>query len=120
MIRIKFAGVALVALGLVGFLGITPAAANPVTAFTTVFNTDVAYAGLGGMRGTTGTGTITLAGVSGPVTKAYLYWHGPTNLTSPSANAAVTFSGHAIAGTNIGVSSSNCWSSPTARPTGPT
>ena len=59
-------------LGLIGFVGVTPAGANPVTNFTTVCNTDVAYAGLGGMRGTAGSGTITLSGVSGTVTRAYL------------------------------------------------
>ncbi len=109
MMRLKIIGVIAAALGLISFVGVTPAGANPVTNFTTVFNTDVAYAGLGGMRGTDGSGTVTLSGVTGTVTRAYLYWHGPTNVTDPSSNAAVTFAGSAITGTNIGTSSSNCW-----------
>jgi hypothetical protein len=75
---------------------------------TSVSNTDVGEFGFGGMRGN-GTGTITVGGVSGTVTKALLYWNGPTNSTVPTANAAVTFAGAPITGTNIGFASSNCW-----------
>jgi hypothetical protein len=78
---------------------------------TTVSNTDVAEFGFGGMRGD-GSGTITVGGVSGTVTKALLYWNGPTTSTNPTANAAVTFAGTSITGTNIGFASSNCWSPP--------
>jgi len=74
----------------------------------TVSNTDIAEFGFGGMRGD-GTGTITVADVSGSVTKATLFWNGPTNSTNPIANAAVTFAGTPITGTNIGFASSNCW-----------
>jgi hypothetical protein len=109
MLRLKLVIAIGAVLGLIGFVGVTPAGANPVTNFTTVFNTDVAYAGLGGMRGTDGSGTITLSGVTGTVTRAYLYWHGPTNLTDPNSNAAVSFAGSPVTGTNIGTSSSNCW-----------
>jgi hypothetical protein len=73
-----------------------------------VLNTDVAYAGYGGMRGN-GTGSIVLQGVSGTVTKAVLYWHGPTNSTSPTVNATVTFNGTSITGTNIGFAHDNLW-----------
>jgi hypothetical protein len=82
--------------------------ANDIASFTTVFGTDVVHAGFGGMRDD-GTGTLTVGGVSGSVTKALLYWHGPTNSTDLSANAAVTFAGNAVIGTNIGLSSDNCW-----------
>ena len=78
---------------------------------TSVSNTDVAEFGYGGMRGD-GNGTITVGGVSGTVTKALLYWNGPTSSTVPTANAAVTFAGSPITGTNIGFASSNCWSPP--------
>ena len=71
-------------------------------------NTDVASFGFGGMRGT-GTGTINVSGVTGEVNRALLYWNGPTNSTSPAANAAVTFDGTPVTGTNIGFSSDNCW-----------
>jgi hypothetical protein len=73
-----------------------------------VSNADVAESGYGGMRGS-GTGSITVSGVSAPVLHAFLYWNGPTNSTNPTANAAVTFNGTPVTGTNIGVASSNCW-----------
>ena len=73
-----------------------------------VANTDVAEFGFGGMRGI-GTGSITVSGVSGPVFHAFLYWNGPTNSTDPAVNAAVTFNGSAVTGTNIGVSGDNNW-----------
>ena len=86
-----------------------PAAfANDIQYYKTVQNTDFTEAGYGGMRGV-GSGAITLAGVSGTVTQALLYWHGPTNSLNPLVNAAVTFGGTSILGTNIGFSSDNNW-----------
>jgi hypothetical protein len=73
-----------------------------------VSNADVAESGFGGMRGT-GTGSITVSGVSGPVLHAFLYWNGPTNSSDPNSNATVTFQGNSVTGTNIGTASSNCW-----------
>jgi hypothetical protein len=84
------------------------ALANELQPFTTVSNTDWTQAGVGGLRGL-GTGAITLGGVSGTVTQAYLYWAGPTNSTSPDANASVLFAGTSIMGTNIGFSLDNFW-----------
>jgi len=86
------------------------ASASDLTEFKTVFNTDFTSAGVGGMRGI-GTGTIALSGVTGPVSEAYLFWHGPTNAaaTNTNANADVTFNGTAITGTFLGISSDNCW-----------
>ncbi|QNN64826.1 hypothetical protein H9L12_11375 [Sphingomonas rhizophila] len=89
-------------------LGPSAALASDLTSFTTVTNTDVASFGIGYMRDT-GTGTLNVSGVSGGVTAAYLFWHGPTNSTSPTANASVTFAGTDILGTNIGFSSDNFW-----------
>ena len=71
-------------------------------------NTDIGEFGFGGMRGN-GVGTIAVSGISGTVTKALLYWNGPTNSTDPAANAAVTFAGTPITGTNIGFASDNNW-----------
>ena len=99
--------VALAALAAFGLYG-RPTSANDIAPYQTVFSTDVTAAGYGGMR-TIGTGTIHLTGVSGTVTKALLYWHGPTDSTDPSANASVTFAGTPITGTNIGFSDDNCW-----------
>jgi hypothetical protein len=72
-------------------------------------NTNIAEFGFGGMRGD-GTGTITVSGVSGTVTKAVLYWNGPTNSDDPNANATVNFAGTPVTGVNAGFASSNCWS----------
>ena len=74
-----------------------------------VSNTDVAEFGLGGMRGT-GTGSITVSGITSGVAHAFLYWHGPTNSTDPASNASVMFNGTPITGTNIGTASDNNWS----------
>ena len=83
-----------------------------MTLFPTGFsvsNTDVAEFGVGGMRGT-GTGSITVSGITTRVAHAFLYWHGPTNSTDPASNASVTFAGTPITGTNIGTASDNNWS----------
>lgn len=82
--------------------------ATDLTNFKTVFDTDFASAGVGGMRGI-GTGDITLAGVSGTVTEAYLYWHGPNNSQDNLNNATVNFDGTNVTGDFLGVSSDNCW-----------
>ena len=84
------------------------AKANDIVKLETVFDTDYVSAGTGGMRGT-GNGTMFLSGINGPVSKAYLYWQGPTNSSSPTANASVTVNGIAITGVNIGFSNDNCW-----------
>jgi len=102
---------ALAALAAFGLYG-RPTSANDIASYQTFFDTDVTAAGHGGIRGV-GTGeeegSIHVAGVSGTVTKALLYWHGPTDSTDPSANASVTFAGTPITGTNIGFSDDNCW-----------
>ena len=92
----------------VATFSITVIANRPFQNFTTVFATDFVHAGFGGMRND-GTGTLTVSGVSGSVSKAFLYWHGPTNSINPAANAAVTLAGNAVTGTNIGFSNDNCW-----------
>jgi hypothetical protein len=74
-----------------------------------VTNSDVGEFGYGGMR-SSGTGTITVTGVSAPVFHAFLYWNGPTNSSDPDSNASVTFDGTPITGTNIGTASDNNWS----------
>jgi hypothetical protein len=79
-----------------------------VTFFETRFNTDYASFGFGGMRDN-GVGDIDVSGVSGTVSKAYLYWHGPTNTADTSANATVGFGGNNVTGTNIGLANDNCW-----------
>jgi hypothetical protein len=79
----------------------------------TIYNTDFVSAGIGGMRDYSSPpnppGTIVLSGVTGSVSEAYLYWHGPTNSDDPQANADVFVNGQAVSGMNIGYSSDNCW-----------
>ncbi len=99
------------ALGLLAVIGLSQGdnvEANNLGLSETVFATDVVAAGFGGIRNI-GTGSLTVTGVSGKVTRAYLYWMGPTNSTSATANASVIFNGSAVTGTNIGFSDDNCW-----------
>lgn len=90
--------------GLISF----SASASDLQAFQTVKDTDWTQAGVGGLRGL-GAGNITLSGVSGAVSKAYLYWAGPTNSTDPLVNASVTFGGTNVTGTSLGLSQDNYW-----------
>jgi hypothetical protein len=82
--------------------------ANLISLFETQRDTDFAYAGVGGLRGT-GAGDIALSGVTGSVSQAYLYWHGPTNSSDPAFNANIMLDGNAISGSNIGFSDDNFW-----------
>jgi len=86
----------------------TVASATDLTLFKTVFATDFVSVGADGMRGN-GTGSMTLAGVTGPVTEAYLYWHGPNSAPGTTANASVNFNGTDITGSFLGISNNNCW-----------
>src|SRR5207248_6111549 len=84
----------------------------------TAVNTDFRAIGYGGLRKYTGTpnvgdgtGSLQVGGITGPVTKALLYWNGPTSSSDPASNATVTFAGTSVTGTNIGTGDSNCWDS---------
>jgi len=86
------------------------ASATDLTFFTTIFDTDFATAGVGGMRDGDGTANLELSGVSGTVSRAFLYWHGPSNANPNGVgNSQVSFAGSDITGTFLGVSSDNCW-----------
>jgi len=89
-------------------LGFTVQSFAAFSYVNTYYNTDWTSVGIGGMRGT-GIQSLTLSGVSGRVTGAYLFWHGPMDPTSPSANASVLFNGTSITGINIGISQDNNW-----------
>ncbi|WP_293968552.1 PEPxxWA-CTERM sorting domain-containing protein [Sphingomonas sp.] len=90
-------------------IGLSAAAqASDMTYFTTVSDTDVATFGIGRMRNY-GNGELVVSGLSGTISSAYLYWHGPTNSIDPTINAATSFAGNAIKGTNIGFSQDNLW-----------
>lgn len=101
----------LLLMGIVWTATADPAEANDIFFSETQFATDYTSGGCGGMRtnGNCNVG-ITIAAVGGgTVTKALLYWSGPTNTNIPLINANVTFDGNAIVGANIGFSNDNCW-----------
>lgn len=81
--------------------------ANVISYYTTAYNTDWATAGTGGLRD--GAGTLTVSGVTGPVSQSLLYWQGPTNSTNPNAMANIQINGSPVTGTNIGFSDNNFW-----------
>lgn len=74
---------------------------------TTIFNTDFVSAGVGGMRNV-GSGSINISGISGTVTRAFLYWSGVTNSTTDVGNN-ILVNGTQVNGVNLGVSDNNCW-----------
>jgi hypothetical protein len=86
-----------------------PANANQISYAETIFSTNFVTSDIG-MRGV-GAGNLTVSGITGPVTQALLFWHGPTNSTDPNVNANVTVAGQSVTGTNIGFSQDNFWSS---------
>ncbi|MEK7686542.1 MAG: HYR domain-containing protein [Verrucomicrobiota bacterium] len=82
--------------------------AKEVAQFETFSNVNMASAGIGGLR-RVGSGTIQLAGVSGTVTKALLYWHGPISTLVEIPTGTVLLNGNPVTGTSLGLSSANCW-----------
>ena len=63
-----------------------------------------------------GDGRITIAGVSGAVTHAYLYWHGiDSGGDGIYDNATVTINGNSVTGTAIGDATTNCWGAGSSR-----
>ena len=53
-----------------------------------IYNTDFISAGVGGMRDV-GNGVISPSGISGIITKAYLYWHGVTTTSTDAGNSII-------------------------------
>ncbi len=77
---------------------------NAPSEYLVFHNTDVLSTGVGGMRDT-GTGTIQVSGLSGTVTKAYLFWHGPTDSEDPQINSQVLVNRRLVTGVNVGTGS---------------
>jgi len=96
----------------------TTAHATPVTNRRTITGVDWTSAGLGGLGN--GSGSLTIAGVTGPVVKAYLYWHGIDGSAVGAGdgvydNEVVTFAGSAVTGVALGDATTNCWGSGSSR-----
>lgn len=100
---------------LLGLLQADAALGVPVAHTRTESNIDWTSAGVAGVGG--GSGTIQLTGVSGTVTKAFLYWHGIDNSGPGSVydNANVTINGHAVTGAPLGDATTNCWGEGSSR-----
>src|SRR5256885_1404761 len=77
------------------------ARANDISLFQIIYNTDCTCSGVGGLRDM-GSGVIALSGLTGKVTRAYLYWNGPVNSLNPTANASVLVNNQPVVGVNIG------------------
>jgi hypothetical protein len=93
----------------------TAAWAKTVTLGRTETSTDYVSAGVGGIGN--GPGTITVTGVTGPVRKAFLYWHGidQTDAAAVYDNPSITFAGTSIRGVSLGDSGTNCWGAGSSR-----
>ena len=82
--------------------------ADPITHARTASDVDWVSAGISGVGG--GSGTIALAGVSGTVSQAFLYWHGIAIGSGANYDSVdITINGNNISGTAIGTSTTNCW-----------
>ena len=92
-------------------MGTAPVSAAEVVEYDSVYNTDFAWAGVGGLDGV-GEGEIVVVGVTGTVTRALLFWQGNATSSDENVNATVTIDGQDVTGTMIGKSSSNCWNEP--------
>ena len=88
---------------------------EPLAFKRTISSTNAVQAGVSGVGG--GSGNITVAGVSGTVTGAYLYWHG-INRSGAGAvynNANILLAGSPVVGVSQGDASTNCWGAGSSR-----
>ena len=81
---------------------------NVLAPNTIIFNTDFTSAGVAGGVTRVIKNPIILSGISGTFTKAFLYWHGVTNSVT-NAGSSIMVNNTIVNGTNIGISSDNCW-----------
>lgn len=98
-----------------GMMSLESAVTTPssnVQLFRQINDTDVVAYGVGGFRGVNG-GQLAVAGVTGPVSKAYVYWHGVSFASSGAPlGGALILDGFNVQGTFIGQSSDNTWDYP--------
>lgn len=90
-----------------------PSFSNSLTAQAFVGSTDFGLFGISGLRGT-GTGSITVTGVTGTVTRAILVWHGVATTATPLIRSG-TIGTTNFTGSNLGLSDNNCWSQATSQ-----
>ncbi len=93
-----------------GLLVAGPASATRLQRARTVQGVDWVSAGVGGISGDTA--SISVAGVSGPVKQAYLYWDGmavDAGHDEEYDNPTIAIDGNVVTGTSMGDTSSNCW-----------
>lgn len=106
--------IALLACALLALPG-SPARAASLVRARAVSDVDWVSAGIGGVPADSA--DITLTGVTGTVKMAFLYWNG-LNGTGQGAvydNATVAIDGHAVSGTSLGDTSTNCWGNGSSR-----
>jgi hypothetical protein len=109
MKKTRTLGVGLALTSLVLLISVQPAVAADMVNFETQFATDAAVFGVGRVRGTD-SASINVSGITGPVSKAYLFWAGPANTTTDAnINAGITVNGNAVTGTSLGFTDNNCW-----------
>jgi hypothetical protein len=93
------------------------AAGAPVTKVRTESRVDWTSAGIGSVGD--GSGTITLAGVSGTIKKVFLYWHGIDSIDSGGDgvydNETVSINGNSVTGVSLGDATTNCWGNGSSR-----
>lgn len=89
--------------------------AVPISHTRTLHNVDYVVAGIAGVGG--GTGTITISGINGTVTRAFLYWHGINNSSAGAVynNPTVTINGNSVTGVSLGDAPTNCWNPGSSR-----
>jgi hypothetical protein len=96
------------------FLASGAVQAVPISHTRTLHNVDYVVAGIAGVGG--GTGTITISGINGPVTRAFLYWHGINNgAGAVYNNPTVTINGNPVTGVSLGDAPTNCWEQGSSR-----
>jgi cysteine-rich repeat protein len=88
---------------------VSPAQAAKLALNRSFTGVDWTSAGVSGVG--QGSGDITLSEVNGPVSAAFLYWHGLGTLPGDGEyqNDVVSIDGNEVTGTEIGRSSTNCW-----------
>lgn len=116
------ATLALTAAGTAIVLSPPPASATPVVRQVRIAGTDWVSGGVGGIGSGVGggKGTITISGIHGKVTGAWLSWNGigpqvgPTAFEGPYNNPAISVNGKKVVGISQGESGSNCWGDTTS------